>query len=100
MTVFTNASLVLWVSQMRTKELFLSYKISYSLTVGYYLNSKEDCILPHQCECKDEDGLLRRPNEQWRPDTCSVCNCRNGEVKCKKECKVTSCPEVSVDCLE
>ncbi|XP_033639593.1 uncharacterized protein LOC117300041 isoform X3 [Asterias rubens] len=60
---------------------------------GYYLNSKEDCILPHQCECKDEDGLLRRPNEQWRPDTCSVCNCRNGEVKCKKECKVTSCPE-------
>lgn len=62
--------------------------------LGYYLNSKGKCILPHQCDCKDEEGLLRRPNEQWRPDNCSVCICRNGRVKCQKECKVTTCPEV------
>ncbi|XP_038045102.1 SCO-spondin-like [Patiria miniata] len=60
---------------------------------GFYLNSTGGCVPPHQCECVDEEGLPRKPNEEWRPDDCSVCSCRNGIVTCGTECDVMSCSE-------
>ncbi|XP_022098999.1 SCO-spondin-like, partial [Acanthaster planci] len=60
---------------------------------GYYLNSTGGCVLPHQCECLDEERLPRKPNEEWRPDNCSVCSCRNGIVTCGTTCNVVPCSE-------
>lgn len=45
-------------------------------------------------ECVDDGGESHSNNSKWKKDTCTVCECRNGQVTCFVEaCPPAACPE-------
>ncbi|XP_031570800.1 mucin-2-like [Actinia tenebrosa] len=59
--------------------------------VGTYDNGSA-CVPLKQCYCI-RDNVIRKSNETWREQNCTLCKCLRGSVKCGHVCDITACTE-------
>ncbi|XP_072179240.1 uncharacterized protein [Diadema setosum] len=60
---------------------------------GYYRNLQDECVLPSDCECLDDLGVVRNAGEVWSRGQCETCLCENGARVCHTECEPIICEE-------
>ena len=63
---------------------------------GYYRSlDNDECVLPGDCQCVDDEGAVRAAGEVWPRGQCETCMCENGAVVCETQCEPVICESVS-----
>lgn len=49
------------------------------------------CVKKAACAC-DVEGKMVPAGQEWKQKPCHTCTCKDGEIHCRKQCNITSCP--------
>lgn len=61
---------------------------------GWYRSQSGGCVPQEECECLDEDGVIREAGAAWMSDNCTSCECIAGVVTCSTGCEEIICEKV------